>query len=172
MIMAKQLIFCLETSDKSDWVYIHDTVIHYFGNSPQVKLAPIYASSKTELLSEKTKKKIQERISQYRGDSVVIICFDTDSFESSQEDKRRNEAICAEICRNAWEGVWFCHTIEEVYLGSRIDNTQKTREADHFRRSQKINEVCEAQLCCQTPLGDFRSKQSNILEVLKRVYLP
>ena len=77
---------------------------------------------------------------------------------------------CSEItdyCNsNGYELIWFCHDIEEVYVGESINSSDKTKTANSFRKSKKIEEVGEMQLNRM----DYASKVSNILRVLDQVF--
>lgn len=65
---------------------------------------------------------------------------------------------------NNFELIWFCHDIEEVYLGRKIVTSQKVQEAGDFRRKNKIQSVSADRLSAQ----EKRACNSNILLVLDK----
>ena len=67
---------------------------------------------------------------------------------------------------NGYEMIWFCHDIEDVYIGKKISDSRKVQEASAYRKKNRIEEMDLAQLS-----GDIkRAHTSNILCVLDRYY--
>ena len=65
---------------------------------------------------------------------------------------------------NNYEYVWFCKDIERVYLGEKVEDGHKNREAAKFKANKLIYEVSESKL-----LGEnLASNMSNILSVLDK----
>ena len=71
--------------------------------------------------------------------------------------------ISQEFCKSKnYEYVWFCKDIERVYLGKKIEDGHKNREATRFKANKLINGVSQSRLN-----GKFISQNmSNILSVL------
>ena len=61
-----------------------------------------------------------------------------------------------------YEFVWFCKDIEHVYIGKRIDDSQKKKEAENFK-IQKLIEKVDGKNLSQK---NYEAKRSNILAVL------
>jgi len=68
-----------------------------------------------------------------------------------------------EFCKSKnYEYVWFCKDIERVYLGKKVEDGHKNREATRFKANKLINGVSQSRLN-----GKFISQNmSNILSVL------
>ena len=60
--------------------------------------------------------------------------------------------------------VWFCHDVEEVFLGHKVSDSQKVQEATTFRRKRKIEEIQIVKLSCNTQ----RACVSNIMNILDK----
>lgn len=163
--MAIQLILCVETNKKSDTdsIYITETLNHYFKIDNNVKISKVYMETKTKYKSKDVLKDINEKIKLYSfGDSKVIYCIDTDDFEINQEHKRQLEEIGNYCEDNNYDIIWFCHDVEDVFLGKRISDKQKTAEAKTFRRKNAIQQIDTAKLTCNLKI----CHTSNILNVL------
>ena len=96
------------------------------------------------------------------GESKVIYCIDTDAYESNYEQKKELDDIKRFCEKNGYDLVWFCHDVEEVFLGKQVENSQKVKEAGAFRSSRGIERVREDKLS----VAGIRNKCSNLLRVL------
>lgn len=65
---------------------------------------------------------------------------------------------------NGYDLIWFCHNVEDVFLGKKISDSQKVHEAGVFRRKRKIEEMDFHALSSDTKRGHT----SNILNVLDK----
>lgn len=166
--MGVQLIFVVETRKtcNSDWIYIKDTVEHFYSyERTELKLTPIYMDGKGNYF--KKKKEVESKIKQYRATSKnnqsrVIYCFDCDEYDKKPEDSlflNKAKKFCEEM---NYEFVWFCKDIEHVYIGKRIDDSQKKKEAENFK-IQKLIEKVDGKNLSQK---NYEAKRSNILAVL------
>ena len=124
-------------------------------------------NNKTRYNSKDVLKEIQRLIKDYAGDTKVIYCIDTDSFEMNQDHARELKEINEYCNKNGYDMIWFCHEVEEVYLGRRVSDKQKVKEAGDFRRKNMISNISEDLLRCT----EIRTRASNILTVLDK-YLP
>ena len=147
--MSLQLIFTVETNKKckSDWIYIKDTIDRFYQyDQAKVKFSPVYMDGKGNYKNKE--KEISSLIAQYAADSItnqseVIFCFDCDDYDSETED--------AEFLKNAkrycnekgYGFIWFCKDVERVYLGKKVDDRQKKKEAAMFKAKKLISEVDE-----------------------------
>ncbi len=158
-----QILFCLETNQKADtdWVYIRETIQQFYTDK-NVRLRPIYMGTKMNLLQKKTQKEIGNCVKAYAGETAVVVCTDTDHYDtnpSQRDDNERIEALCAE--RN-YRHIWFCRDIEEVYIGECVAKKDKVARAAAFRRNHGIAGRSKASLS-QT---SYSYGTSNILNVL------
>lgn len=166
--MGLQLIFVVETKKtcKSDWIYIKDTIDRFFEyNQTQVKLSPVYMDGKGKY---KTKEKeIKSLVNQYAAtaktnQSKVIFCFDCDDYDLENADKeflKEAKRYCAD---KGYDFIWFCKDIERVYIGRKVADNQKKKEAATFKEKKLIQKVDEKSL----QVDNYRSNSSNILKVI------
>lgn len=167
--MGLQLIFVVETNKKckSDWIYIKDTIERFFQyDQVQVKFSPVYMDGKGKYKNKE--KEISSLISQYacskENKSKVIFCFDCDDYDSNIDDANfllNAKKYCEE---KQYDFVWFCKDVERVYLGKKVDDSQKKKEASTFKAKKLINEVDERRLAVK----EYRTNTSNILDVIGR----
>lgn len=61
-----------------------------------------------------------------------------------------------------YEFVWFCKDIEQVYIGKRVDDSQKKKEAATFKAKKMIQKVDKNRLSVNT----YKVSASNIMKVL------
>lgn len=164
--MGLQLIFCVETNKQADtdWVYIMETIRLRYKLPPQVSLNKIYMETKSKYNSRKVLGEIDKRTKCYRGETKVIYCIDTDAYESNYEQKKEFDEINNFCEKHSYDLIWFCHDVEEVFLGKQVENSQKKKEAGAFRSSKGIERVQEEKL---TATG-IRNKCSNLLKILDK----
>ena len=166
--MGLQLIFVVETNKKckSDWIYIKETIdrFYYYGGA-QIKLSTVYMNGKNKYLTKE--KEINSLISQYNGAATnnitkVIYCFDCDDYDSNPVDKEFLKKT-QEFCKaNSYEHIWFCKDIERVYLGEKVEDGHKKREATKFKANKLIDGVSESRLRGKSICPNM----SNILSIL------
>ena len=166
--MGQQLIFVVETNKKcnSDWIYIKDTIEHFYQyDRAHTKFSTVYMNGKGNYPNKS--KKIQSLISQYASTSEnnrshVLYCFDCDDYDCNPEDIQFLKSAKRYCNDREYDLIWFCKDIEQVYLGSRIANTQKKEKAATFKAKKSITQI-------QTDLllySSYRIGTSNILCVL------
>ncbi len=63
-----------------------------------------------------------------------------------------------------YEFVWFCKDIERVYIGKKVADSQKRKEASSFTAKKLINHVDKNRLSADR----YRKNTSNILIVLDK----
>ena len=168
--MGVQLIFAVETNKKcnSDWIYIKDTVEHFYAyERTQLKLSVVYLDGKGNYSSKKKQKEIDSLVSQYRAasktnQSKVICCFDCDDYDRKQEDLKFLEDT-EKFCKDkGYEFVWFCKDVEQVYIGRKVDDSQKKKEAATFKARKQISTVDSKKLL----INNYQINTSNIMSVL------
>ena len=170
--MANQIIFVMEADEKSrsDYIYIRSVLDKYydFRKRSDVKITPVFMCGKGNYNKKKIRNKVEDCIKRYRnlGESDVIYCFDTDMFDSEPEDKRimlDEQRFCIE---NGYEFVWFCHNIEEVFLGKSVGKNEKTEKARRYVTSGGIDKVKRDRL----NTNKMHKGNSNLLLVVDKYF--
>lgn len=125
--MSIQLIIAVEANkeSKSDYRYIDSFIKRYFKIGTN-KISYVYMGSKRNYSDKGIKNQINSLIKSYKktGESHVIYCFDTDDFSVSPDHQANDEKIKKELVCNC-DIVWFNRDIEEVFIGSRLENSEK-----------------------------------------------
>ena len=145
--MGLQLIFCVETNKKtqSDVIYIKQTISQFYNlNNAHQKLSWVFMDGKGKYASASVRKDIEKRIKAYKvsaekNESIVIYCFDCDDYDVKQEDAdflQKARSYCQD---NAYRFVWFCKDIEQVFLGKRVPDGMKGKEARAFAVKGRID---------------------------------
>ena len=168
--MGLQLIFVMETNkkSKSDWKYIRSTYEFFYKyGRTEVKFTPIFMDGKHKYKDKEAE--ISKKIAEYKATvktnrSVVIYCFDCDEYDNQEEDRVFLKET-KEYCNNRGaEFVWFCKDIERVFLGKKVENSNKSKEADAFMMRGKIKKIESKNLCCER----YQNQKSNILTILDK----
>lgn len=163
--MAIQLIFCVETNKRADTdsIYVSETLRHLYVLDNRTKITKVYMNTKSKFQSKDVQREIAKKTKEFViGKTSVIYCIDTDNYEKDITHKKELEEI-RKFCReHDYDFIWFCHDVEDVYLGRRISDDQKVREAGAFRSKGKIKDVKLDNLSGKTE----RVHTSNILLVL------
>lgn len=169
--MGLQLIFVVETDKKckSDWIYIMDTVKHFYTfDNYNTKFTPVYLSGKRNY--KRKEREVLGLVKKYESQSSkniskVLYCFDCDNYDRDPEDDRFLREI-ADYCKTkaGCDLVWFCKDIEDVYLGRRIENKYKKKESETFRNKNLISFVNPLNL----KKHSFENSASNIMNILDK----
>ena len=133
--MALQMLLCLETNKQSatDYVYIKDTINRFYKLNNKIKITPLYMNGKANYNSNKVIKEIKRMSKGFiMGQTKVVYCIDTDAYENNSNQARELEVISLYCQNNKYEMIWFCHDIEEVYIGTKVPNNQKVKKANNF----------------------------------------
>lgn len=165
--MAVQMIFCVETRKNADTdgIYLTEILKSRYVISNQVKISKIYMGTKSKYNSREVLNEIKQKTKDFiHGESHVVYCIDTDNYESNHEQKKEFEEIEKFCTQNGYELVWFCHDVEEVFLGRKVANSDKRKEAEAFRKNRMIEQVEEEQLMSKTR----RKHTSNLLTVVDK----
>ena len=165
--MGVQFIFVVETNKgcKSDRIYIKETINHFYNYDNNVKLSEVYMDGKGRYKYKE--KEIRSLVSQYKAtskdnQSKVIYCFDCDNYDTNQNDAmflKNTRQYCKE---KGYEFVWFCKDIEQVYIGKRVADKDKKKEAAKFKADNRITGVEGSKLRA----NNYRINMSNILKIL------
>ena len=165
--MAVQMIFCVETTKKADTdsIYLTETLNYRYAITNQIKISKIYMGTKSKYNSKEVLKEIEKKTKEFViGETKVIYCIDTDAYESSYEHQRELENIKRFCIQKGYELIWFCHDVEDVFLGKQIVDSEKVKEAATFRRKRMIEQVD----CKKLTVTSLRKNTSNILTVLDK----
>ena len=171
-----QLIFCVETNQKSDtdFIYIKNAVDRFYDyKNGNIQLTPVYLGGKGKYSSSGITRQINKKINQFKaasshGESYVFFCFDCDRYDSNSADQQfllDAEKYC--LSNPIYHFVWFCRDIEDVFLGHQINNNLKVTEAERFAAKKLIEQVHIDRLTAK----QYKLHHSNICLVLNR-YLP
>lgn len=143
--MAIQMILCLETNKKAntDYIYIKETIDFLYQKNNQIKISPLYMSTKTKYKSGDIIREIAKKKKGFAaiGQTKVIYCIDTDEFEKNVEHANAFQDIRQYCEAEGYELIWFCHDVEEVFQGKKNSDSQKVREAGAFRNKKMIMEI-------------------------------
>ena len=167
--MALQMIFCVETNKKADTdsIYITETINMFYEATNKISRKFIHLGTKSKYNDKETLKKIANWSKQFAiGETRVIYFVDTDMYERCPEQKKQLEDIREFCYMNNYGFVWFCHDVEEVYLGKSIVDSKKVLEAGNFRRKKMINTINANNLSSKV----VRKNASNILTVLDEYF--
>ena len=163
--MAKlQMILCFETNKNAgtDYMYVKDAIDHFFDIDPKIPINKVFMNGKPRYKHNDVVRQINELIKGYRGDSKVFYCIDTDQIDKYPVHVREFEDIKNYCEQKGYEFIWFCHDIEEVFLGNSISDKEKVSRAREFRTSQRISMVDVRKL----QGGSVVAHTSNILAIL------
>lgn len=165
--MAIQMILCVETkkSADTDSIYILDTINRWYKVDNKVKISKINMNSKSRYNSKDVVREIAKKKKEFvLGYTHVIYFIDTDQYDRNPEHERELKEITRYCEDNGINLVWFCHDVEEVFLGHKVSDSQKVQEATTFRRKRKIEEIQIEKLSCNTQ----RACVSNIMNILDK----
>lgn len=165
--MAIQMILCVETNKRADTdsIYISETINYFYMLNNQIKISKVYMNTKSKYRSKDVLKEINKKIKAYTiGETKVIYCIDTDDYEKNIDHEKELNEIGRFCEENGYDLIWFCHNVEDVFLGKKISDSQKVHEAGVFRRKRKIEEIDFHALSSDTQ----RVHTSNILNVLDK----
>ena len=161
------MILCVETkkSADTDSIYILDTINRWYKVDNKVKISKINMNSKSRYNSKDVVREIAKKKKEFvLGDTHVIYFIDTDQYDRNPEHEKELKEITRYCEDNGINLVWFCHDVEEVFLGHKVSDSQKVQEATTFRRKRKIEEIQIEKLSCNTQ----RACVSNIMNILDK----
>ena len=70
--------------------------------------------------------------------------------------------VVENFVEKGYDFIWFCKDIERVYLGKKVDDSQKKRESATFKAKKLIEAVEE----CKLVANNYRANTSNIMLVI------
>lgn len=168
--MSIQLIIAVEANkeSKSDYRYIDPFIKRYFKIGTN-KISYVYMGSKMNYSDKGIKNQITSLINSYSktGKFHVIYCFDTDDFSVSPEHQVNDEKIKKDLVHNS-DIVWFNRDIEEVFINSRLENSEKKSKSINFLANGLIKLVSYQLFTYE---DDFVGKRRSNLGVVISKYL-
>jgi hypothetical protein len=165
--MGIQIILCVEADKhaKTDAIYINDTIKWFYEVGKSTKIRFIYMNGKTNYKSRHVLSQIQKYSKEYNiGVSKVIYCVDLDLLETNPVQVKENEEIREFATKNNYEMAWFCHDIEEVYLGASVEKRIKKEMAIDFKKKELVSKVDPKKLLSKKTIKGT----SNLLLVLDK----
>lgn len=168
--MALQMILCVETNKRADTdsIYITETIKHWYDLNNKIKISKVYMNTKSKYNAKDVLREIDKKSKAFTfGTTRVIYCIDTDHYEKSREHDEELKNISRYCNENDHDLIWFCHDVEEVFLGRQISDSQKVKEAAKFRSKNGIVQIQADNLACNEKLAC----RSNILNIFDK-YLP
>lgn len=164
--MSRLVILCVECNiqSESDYVYISETIKHFYVDDKKVIIRPVYLGSKTKYNSKDVCRKIKGIVAGYKGAVNVVYCIDYDDYNVSYETKVLFDNIKTYCDNNSYEFVFFNKDIEDVYWGAQVTKSEKVKKAAEFRHKHIIGNVDPEKLV----RDNANQKGSNILNVLDK----
>jgi len=167
--MDIQIVLVMETNEKSksDYMYIRSILNCWYDLQSRTdrKIVPIFMNGKGNYKNKRVISKIEKSRQAYRnGDTCVVYCFDTDKYDTDPNELltlTQEQNYCT---KNGYEFVWFCHDIEEVFLGKSIPNSDKTDKAREYMISNGINNLQKRNFEAKS----ISNRKSNLLRVLDK----
>ena len=162
----KLLLFCVESNkqEQIDWIYIESVIKHVFIDERTIVRRPLFMNSRSRYNNPKVLREIK-RYQTASYDSVhVIYCVDTDKIETNIDQKKQFEEITKFCSENGFELVWFCHDIEEVFLGYSVSDSEKKASATRFVSNEDYKKISIKKL----KRSDYHKGNSNLLTVLEK----
>ena len=133
---VKQLIFVTESD--IDYGYLQNTIKSFYDIS-DTRIDKIYAGSKTKLLESRIETLIEEKKNHFdddnKGISKVVFCYDIDDISKLKEHEENNKKIEEHCKEKGYDTIWFCRTVEEVYLGKIVSDNEKRKEMMKYIRT-------------------------------------
>ena len=158
---VKQLIFITESD--IDYGYIYNTLKSFYDLS-DTRVDKIYAGGKNKLLDPGIETKIKEKMENFEdveGISKVVFCYDTDDFAKLKIHEENNKKI-EDYCKSkGYDTIWFCRTVEEVYLGKIINNDKKQEMIKYVRTHDEDHSILNK------PTTKFKNN-SNQIEIFDK----
>ena len=168
--MPLQIIFCVETNKRADTdsIYISETIKHWYYLDNKTNISKIYMNSKSRYNSKDVLREIHKMTLSFSiGKTQVIYCIDTDQYEKNANHAKELEGISLFCKEQNYDLIWFCHDVEEVFLGQCVSDSQKVRAAASFRRKNEIHNIHIDTLTH----GSFHVHSSNLMSIWDK-YLP
>lgn len=167
--MKKQILFCVETNQNSDtdWVYIDETLRHYYPRKNEISTKPVYMDGKNKYRTSGVVKEIARKTKMFNGITEVILCIDTDTKDVNPVQQKYFNEVKQYCIEHNYRFIWFNRDVEEVYWKKHVSDKDKVQYAKKFRSQEKIKR------CKDVDLKDSNCNRykSNILTVLDEVLL-
>ena len=169
--MAIQIVIVVEADERSrsDYIYIRSVLEKWFNLHmlSNVKYSAVFMGGKGNYNKKKIVNEINTHVKRFNalGETHVVYCFDTDKYDSDPYDRKLlsdEEKYCKD---NDYDFVWFCHDIEEVFLGKSVAKSEKTDKARRYSANNGIDNIDKENLKAKT----MTKGKSNLLCVLNKI---
>ena len=164
----KLMLFCVESNKQKqvDWIYIRSLLRNLFVEDKSITIRPIFMNGRSNYDSNKVRREILSWAKRGYESVTVVLCVDTDYFETKADQKKELEGI-GEYCKqNNYEFVWFCHDIEEVLIGHSVADSEKVACATNYERKEQYKTVETKRLTGKK----YLKGSSNFISVLEKYY--
>ena len=175
--MSRQILLCVETNSKArtDYQYINETIHRFYVNDPKISYKPIFLESKS-MNTANIRNRLKELgyyCNPYLGWHNLFTCvfginsvYSLDDYDTNYETKKLFEDIKKYCETHAYELVFFCRDVEEVYLGKRVNDKDKVNEVKRFKSKKMIEAVLPQNLS----QNEYKINGSNILNILDKFW--
>lgn len=171
------VVFIVETNSKtkSDYIYIKQLVSKRYNS--EIKFEPIYMNGKGNYRRQESK--VEKLINMYvhsgyeKSDVIINICIDIDNVTSVQEanaNRLMNNKIKEYCGEKGYNFIWFYETIEEVFVGNKVNKKKKAEMAEKFLKMGLISNIDETCLGKDEYIETIKGT-SNILYILDRLLM-
>lgn len=133
------VIFVVETtsSNRSDQMYITKLYETFYEVENKTKIDWVYLNGKGNYNKKTVLKKTKDKITKYHRNNHnssihVFYCIDVDGDNS--DNKKLNDNISSFCESNNYRVIWFKRTIEEVFIGKKVCQGMKKKEAIAFSK--------------------------------------
>ena len=168
--MAVQIVIVVEADERSrsDYIYIRSVLEKWFNlhKLSDVKISAVFMGGKGNYNKNKIVNAINTYIKGFSalGKTHVVYCFDTDKYDSDPYDRKLLDDEYKYCRENGYDFVWFCHDIEEVFLGKSVAKSEKTDKARRYSANNGIDNINKENLKAKT----MTKGKSNLLCVLSK----
>ena len=165
--MALQIIICVESDKRArtDNIYIKETLERFYNIDKKNNINFINMGGKSKYNSKDVIREIKKLKKQFLlGNTVVVYCFDTDQYEKNATQEAELNNILSYAKSEKAECVWFCHDVEEVFMGNSISKGEKKEAAMNFKKKYQIVDVDEKKLRGKR----YLKGTTNILEIFDK----
>lgn len=165
----KIVYICVETTKQAatDNKYIDKALKYYYDVGTEESIKYHYMGGKGNCTDTDITKEVRKLRTLETCDEVdVVVCIDLDS-ASDPDNVQENKKIFEYCKAQNFRVVWFCSTIEEVFLHSKMSDSQKKSASVKFYADKKdgLGKATTASLSSETQ----NTYKSNFLNVFDAV---
>lgn len=170
------ILLCVETNKNADtdYKYIREVIRKLYKNEVKNTYKPIYMGSKGRYKDKGVISDIEKNIREYKQvnrkintEIIVIYFIDTDDCNADAVRKKEFDTIEKYCLNNGYKLAYFCHDVEDVFWGMKVEDKQKVKKANEFVAKNKIKDVDINNLNCNV----FKRHKSNIMLILDNYWV-